>query len=114
MAEKDMELDQLLAHARQNRPVLPDDLAVRVLTDAEAVRLERLRPPQRSHWARLLDNVAGWQGISGLVAAGVAGVWIGFAAPDFLPDPATFIYVQDSGYVVSDLGLDTVFLEDAE
>lgn len=116
MAEDDMELDQLFAQARQNRPELPDDLAVRILTDAEAVRLDRLKPaaPQRSAWTRILEGIGGWQSMGGLVAASAAGVWIGFAAPDFLPDPATYIYPQDTSFVVADLGLDTSFLEDAE
>ena len=117
MAEDDTELDQLFAQARQNRPELPDDLAVRILTDAEAVRLDRLRPaarPQRTLWARVLDGIGGWQGMSGLAAASAAGVWIGFSAPAFLPDPATYIYAQDLTFVVADLGLDTTFLEGAE
>lgn len=116
MAEDDMKLDQLFAQARQARPVLPDDLAVRILTDAETVRLGRLNPvdPPRSMWARILDGIGGWQSMGGLAAASAAGVWIGFAAPDFLPDPATIIYLQDTSFVVADLGLDTSFLEDAE
>ncbi|WP_254428647.1 MULTISPECIES: hypothetical protein [Ruegeria] len=116
MAEDDMKLDQLFAQARQARPELPDDLAVRILTDAETVRLDRMKPadPPRSVWARLLDGIGGWQSMGGLVAASAAGVWIGFAAPDFLPDPATIIFPQDTSFVVADLGLDTTFLEDAE
>ncbi len=117
MAEDDKELDLLFAQARRNRPELPDDLAVRILTDAETMRLERLSPkgqPQLSLWGRMLDGIGGWQGMSGLVAASAAGVWIGFSAPDFLPDPATYIYAQDVTFVVADLGLDTTFLEDAE
>ncbi|WP_170758920.1 hypothetical protein [Ruegeria lacuscaerulensis] len=117
MAEDDMELDQLFAQARQNRPELPDDLAVRILTDAESVRLDRLAQaaqPPRPLWVRMLDGIGGWQGMSGLVAASAAGVWIGFSAPGFLPDPAAYIYAQDVTFVVADLGLDTTFLEDAE
>ncbi|WP_243470699.1 hypothetical protein [Ruegeria denitrificans] len=116
MAEDDMELDQLFAQARRNRPEMPDDLVVRILTDAEMVRLDRMRPviPPRSVWARILDGIGGWQSMSGLAAASAAGVWIGFAAPDFLPDPATIIYPQDTSFVVADLGLDATFLEDAE
>lgn len=116
MAKNDMELDQLFAQARQSRPEMSDDLAVRILTDAETVRLDRLKPvpSPRSVWTRITDGIGGWQGLSGLVAASAAGVWIGFAAPGFLPDPATLIYPQDTSFVVADLGLDTSFLEDAE
>lgn len=117
MAEDDMDLDQLFAKARQTRPDLPDDLAVRIVTDAEKVRLDRLKPAassRRSVWARMLDGIGGWQSMGGLAAASAAGVWIGFSAPDFLPDPAAIIYPQESSFVVADLGLDTTFLEDAE
>ncbi|WP_254443439.1 hypothetical protein [Ruegeria atlantica] len=116
MTEDNMELDQLFAQARQAQPALSDNLAVRILTDAEAVRLERLKPsaPRRSVWARLVEGIGGWQSMGGLVAASAAGVWIGFAAPDFLPDPATILYPEDTSFAVANLGLDTSFLEDAE
>lgn len=117
MADDTTELEQLFAQARQDRSGLPDELAVRILTDAESVRLSRMTPvlqPRRSLWARLLDGFGGWPSMGGLVAASAAGVWIGFSAPDFLPDPATYIFAQDSSFVVADLGLDTTFLEDAE
>ncbi len=110
-------LDLLFAQARQDRHELPDDLAVRILTDAESVRLGRLKPDEpktNSLWARLLAGFGGWQGMGGLVAASMAGVWIGFSAPAFLPDPANYIYAQDVSFVVADLSLDTSFLEDAE
>ncbi|KUJ79295.1 hypothetical protein AVO44_08670 [Ruegeria profundi] len=117
MAEDEMDLDQLLAKARQTRPDLPDDLAVRIVTDAETVRLDRLKPEsssRRSVWMRMLDGIGGWQSMGGLVAASAAGVWIGWSAPDFLPDPAAIIYPQENSFVVADLGLDALFLEDAE
>ena len=117
MAEDEMDLDQLLAKARQTRPDLPDDLAVRIVTDAETVRLDRLKPAsssRRSVWVRMLDGIGGWQSMGGLVAASAAGVWIGLSAPDFLPDPAAIIYPQENSFVVADLGLDATFLEDAE
>ncbi len=110
-------LDLLFAQARQDRQDLPDDLAVRILTDAETVRLARLNPkPVKAAppWRRILTGLGGWQGMSGLAAASVAGVWIGFSAPGFLPDPATILYPQETSFVVADLSLDTSFLEDAE
>lgn len=117
MAEDEMDLDQLLAKARQTRPDLPDDLAVRIVTDAETVRLDRLKPAsssRRSVWVRMLDGIGVWQSMGGLVAASAVGVWIGWSAPDFLPDPAAIIYPQENSFVVADLGLDATFLEDAE
>ncbi|WP_170409219.1 hypothetical protein [Ruegeria atlantica] len=117
MTEDEDNLDLLFAQARQDRHELPDDLAVRILTDAESVRLNRLKPDEPKTnplWARLLAGLGGWQGMGGLVAASMAGVWIGFSAPDFLPDPASYLYAQDVSFVVADLSLDTSFLEDAE
>ncbi len=116
MADEDKELDHLFAEARQDRPVLPDDLAVRILTDAETVRLDRLRPqatPKSFNWTRVLGAVGGWQGFGGMVAASVTGVWIGFSAPAFLPDPASLLVSQDA-YLVADLGFDATYLEAAE
>ena len=117
MTEDKDNLDLLFAQAREDRLDLPDDLAVRILTDAESVRLRRLKPAQpkaQTLWTRVTAGPGGWQGMGGLVAASMAGVWIGFSAPGFLPDPATYIYAQDVSYVVADLSLDTSFLEDAE
>lgn len=117
MTEDKDNLDLLFAQARENRPELPDDLTVRILTDAEAVRLDRMKPDQpkaKPLWTRVLAGLGGWQGMGGLVAASMAGVWIGFSAPGFLPDPANYIYAQDVSFVVADLSLDTSFLEDAE
>lgn len=117
MTDDDMELDHLFAQARRDRPALPDDLAVRIQTDAEAVRLGRNGSPARPArrlWVRFLSAIGGWQGFGGLVAAGVAGVWIGFSAPAFLPDPATLLVSQDTTYLVADLGFDTTFLESTE
>ncbi|GAA6161227.1 MULTISPECIES: hypothetical protein [Ruegeria] len=115
MTEDEKNLDEMFATARENRPLLSDDLTVRILTDAEQVRLNQIKAadrPRRSYWARVLDGIGGWHSFGGLVAASAAGVWIGFAAPDFLPDPATYIYQQEAGLALADL--DTSFLEGAE
>ena len=118
MAENETELDLLFAQARNDRASMPDALAVRMQTDAEAVRLARLAPPKtklsRGLLARLVDGLGGWQGMSGLLAASVTGVWVGFAAPDFLPDPANYLMRQDTTYLVADLGLSFDYLEETE
>jgi len=115
MADHD-ELENLFAQARRDRPALPDDLVVRIETDAETLRLDRLavsRPTRRSWW-QALDGIGGWRALGGLVAASAAGVWIGFSAPAFLPDPAAYIFSQETTFLVADLNLDADYLEDAE
>ncbi|MGI9367535.1 MAG: hypothetical protein ACR2O2_01740 [Ruegeria sp.] len=117
MADNETELDLLFANAAKDRGHLPDELAVRMMTDAETVRLERIRqisPAPDPLWRQILDGVGGWQGMGGLVAACAAGVWIGFAAPEFLPDPADFINSQETNFLVAELDLDTVYLEDGQ
>ncbi len=117
MADDDMELDDLFAQARAQRDDLPDGLAVRIQTDAEAVRLQRLNartPVGPRPWVRFLEQIGGWQGFGGLIAASAAGVWIGFSAPAFLPDPASLVTSQDTSYLIADLGFDTSFLEATE
>lgn len=116
-SDNDTDLDLLFAEARRSSPELPDDLAVRILTDAEAVRLERSRPAvpaDRGLIRSLYDGLGGWQGLGGLMAASVAGVWVGFAAPSYLPDPASYFVSQDTSYLVANMGLEPTFLEELE
>ena len=114
MADQDKELDHLFARARAARDTFPDDLAVRIETDAEAIRLARTARPQRRTWRQKIGVIGGWQGLSGLVAASAAGVWIGFSAPTFLPDPVDYFISQETTYLMADLNLDENYLEDAE
>lgn len=118
MADNETELDLLFAQARNDRASIPDALIVRMQTDAEAVRLARLAPSSakcpRGLLRRLADGLGGWQGMGGLLAASVTGVWIGFAAPAFLPDPANYLMTQDTTYLVADLGLSFDYLEETE
>lgn len=117
MSDKNTELDLLFAEARQTRSELPDDLAVRILTDAETIRLGAAKAAQRDRrglLSKLIDGLGGWQAMSGLAAASVVGAWIGFSAPSFLPDPASYFVAQDPSYMVANLGLEAAFLEEAE
>lgn len=114
MADQDKELDHLFTQARATRDAFPDDLAVRIETDAEAVRLERLAMAPRRTLRQRLRVIGGWQGFGGLVAASAAGVWIGFSAPTFLPDPVEYLVSQETTYLMADLNLDNEYLEDAE
>ncbi|WP_299986876.1 hypothetical protein [uncultured Ruegeria sp.] len=114
MADQDKELDHLFAQARAARDVFPDDLAVRIETDAEAVRLARSARKRRRTWRDKMKAIGGWHGVSGLVAASATGVWIGFSAPTFLPDPADYFVSQEVTYLMADLNLDETYLEETE
>lgn len=114
MADYERELDDLFAQARQTRDTLPEGLAVRIETDAEAVRLSRLPRPAPATWRQRIAGIGGWTGLGGLVAASVAGVWVGFAAPSFLPDPAEYLVSHESSVFLADLSFDVTYLEETE
>lgn len=80
------ELDAFFAAGRGAAPVADAELLARVLADAERVRIDittasrrQADTPSRQRWFALLG---GWQGITGLATATVAGLWLGIAMPD--------------------------------
>ncbi|MDC0736687.1 hypothetical protein N6L24_00200 [Cognatishimia sp. SS12] len=117
MADKDpMDdmLNNLFEEARGAPDAAPgDDLMARVLADAialqpvPAVVADR---PRRSLMRAIFDAVGGWQGTSGLVAATMASVWIGFAGTDTLTlEGLQAVVGGDTDYYLSDLGGDFSF-----
>lgn len=82
-SENDL-LDDLFKEARVDNPGPSDDLMARVLADAAALQpvptAPRIEAP--SLWARALGSIGGWPALSGVAAAGIAGLWIGLAPPD--------------------------------
>jgi len=86
--ERDDELERMFAAARGPAPV-PDTLMARVLADAAQVQAARAAVPARraapGRWQRLVWALGGHGALAGLAAAGLAGVWIGFAQPVGLP-----------------------------
>ncbi len=117
MSDKEKDLDLLFAEARRGRDDMPERLTAGILADAELVRLERQR--RQSHapagWVRrLVDGLGGWQAVGGLAAASVVGLWVGFSAPSFLPDPASYFVAPDASFIVADLGLEAEYLEEVE
>lgn len=75
-------LDQLFAEARNQVPQ-PLDAALSARLIADAARLQP-RPAPRGwrHWlAGALAAIGGAPGLASVAAAGVAGLWIGAAAP---------------------------------
>ncbi|BDW84556.1 MULTISPECIES: hypothetical protein [Roseicyclus] len=82
-------LDALFDAARQ-AAAPPDALVARVLADADRVQAETraqsapATPPVRRSgpFGRWIAALGGWPAVSGVTLAGVAGLVLGFAAPD--------------------------------
>lgn len=114
-------LDALFAQARAERPEPGADLLARVMADA-AGALPRTRPAAPQPWRRALRGIAAAFGgsapLAGMASAAVAGLWIGFSAPepllglvplwqesdeagllptDLLPDIDTLLLAADDG-----------------
>jgi hypothetical protein len=85
MTERDMnDLDQLLNAAQRTAVPASDDLMARVLADAAALQPApgTIKPQQRASrigWLR--DLIGGWPAWSGVLAAGLTGLWVGVAPP---------------------------------
>lgn len=100
MTETDKDLEALFAAARDTRDDMPEGLAARMVADADRIQQDQMAPvaPVRSRpglWDQLQTLLGGWAGMGGLVAASAAGVWIGLAPPEFLPDPAGLVFQQE-------------------
>ena len=86
--ETELDLDALLAEARQERP--SPDLTARVLADADTTQADAAtalaptpsRPVGGGGLFGFLGAIGGWAGMSGVTAAGVLGLSIGYYAPD--------------------------------
>ena len=72
---KDDGLEAFFAAARSRDDRPSGALLARVLSDAEAAR------PRRGGLAGVLRAIGGWPSAAGLAAASVAGIAIGFTAP---------------------------------
>lgn len=102
-------LDDIFAHARAVAPTPSDDLVARVLADAKAAGKEVAAPaPRPGFFAGLLDVVGGWPSVGGLVAATVAGIWVGVAPPASVEDftASTFGDAVTIGVFAEDLDFD--------
>lgn len=81
---KEFELDALFDPARAENPTPSDDLMARVLADAVAMQPKTeaiAHPKPQSAWAGFWDMFGGWPALSGVAAAGVAGLWLGVTPP---------------------------------
>ena len=72
-------LDDMFAQSREQVVPISDELTARVLNDA--ARLQSAPSVAVPTWRALIEMIGGWPTMGGLVAAGVAGLWIGIAPP---------------------------------
>ena len=82
---KDNFVDDLFAQARDQTITPSDDLMARVMADADAAlpQTAAVQPAASGgFFASLLDALGGWPVLSGVAAAGFAGLWVGLAPPD--------------------------------
>lgn len=78
-------LDDLFAEARELAPKPSAALVARVLADAESPRTATpIR--KRGLMERMFDMIGGWPAAGGLLAATIAGLWIGVAPPASVED----------------------------
>lgn len=77
----------------------------RIMADAAAQAAPVAAPaavPRRGAFAALLATIGGWPAAAGLATAAVAGLMIGYAAPDTLGDLSGG-YLEISDYRIEDL-----------
>jgi len=93
------DLERLFEQGRREAGQLPEELSRRIMADAMRVQAGFSTPTQAvaepGPWAQFVAALGGWPAMGGLATACAAGVWIGLAAPSFLPDLGGFV-AQDS------------------
>ncbi len=110
--DKDIDLAAFFDAARADPPAMPGALSDRILADAHRVLAdeERLAQARRDAGkrpglrAQLAAALGGWYGAGGLVAACAAGVWIGVAPPQGLPDPGSIWLASDTSWDIYETG----------
>lgn len=98
--DKDLaELDMFFDAARRETETLPVGLADRIIADAALVQQEWQAPVSGARSGplrQLYEMLGGWPAIGGLATACAAGVWLGFAPPSSLLDPAQFVGTESA------------------
>jgi hypothetical protein len=111
---RDDEMAGLFEAARNRAPLPSADLIARILADAEAqaapepvpAAKARRAPPAPGFWATLVAGLGGWPVLAGMATATVAGVWLGFPAPEVLDTMAGGILMPgqaETGYQLEDM-----------
>lgn len=105
---KSNDLDDFFAAARTSELAPSGDLMARVLADAAAMQPEAAgiaTAPKQSAWAGFMDMIGGWPALSGVAAAGVAGIWLGVSPPMSLEQlTSDMLGTSTSVSLLSDVG----------
>ena len=126
----DSALDALFAQARAEPPAdLSDDFTARLVAASLEVQAG-FAPPKPGWLARLRNSLAeigGAPSLAGVGAAGLAGVWIGFAAPGSTGDlvnsvlqgaasvsPASSVWIGSASNVLTTSDSDLLALIDGD
>ena len=94
------ELDAVFAEARRETPGISEDLAARILSDADALvprPATATVSPEGGVWTQIRDALGGWVAVGGLTTACAAGLAIGLIAPAAFPDLALVLGLSGSG-----------------
>lgn len=116
LPKMDTMLDDMFAQAGSDPAAQPsDDFMARMMQQAEdlqpsAPEIPVAIQPRRSFLRSVFETLGGWQGASGLAAATIASVWVGFSGADALTvDGLQSLIDGDTDYYLSDLGGDFSF-----
>ncbi|MFD1911517.1 dihydroorotate dehydrogenase [Halodurantibacterium flavum] len=99
-------LDPFFAAMKTRTPAPGEDLMARILADAD--RLQPAPPafaPRRSlrpRWREALSAFGGWQAVTGLVTATVAGLWLGLSPPAAVAGLAEGLWSQPVALELTD------------
>lgn len=106
--DSNTDLSAFFDAVRAETPRMPAGLAARMMADAERAQAEAgglARIRREPGWlTQFAAAVGGWYGAGGLVAACAAGVWIGLAPPEGLPDPGLYLLNAETGWDVYESG----------
>ena len=115
--DDDRTLEPFFAAARARPPEAGPDLLARVLAEAEAAQAARPMPARDGAAPAaglpggrgIIGLLGGWGGIGGLLAAGVAGLWIGFTGTGALGTASSELWGSAGVTFDADPGADGVF-----
>ncbi|MBK5932575.1 hypothetical protein C8N32_11141 [Rhodovulum imhoffii] len=102
---EDVALEPFFSDARAAAPRPSGDLIARVMSDAQGGRPVRgLDTARRGGLLeRLTAALGGWPALGGMAAAGMAGVWIGYAFPAGLSALGAELLVPEGDYELVEL-----------